>query len=56
MAVTGRDGWAEVEFPFGMVVVSAGRRLEEGWVGVDQVAEFSLAVLPREVQQLGLPG
>jgi hypothetical protein len=36
-----------------MVVVSAGRMLEEGWVGVDQVAEFSFLVRPREVQQFG---
>ena len=55
MAVTGRDGWAEVEFPFGMVVASAGRQLEESWVGADQVVEFSFRVRPREVQQLGYP-
>jgi hypothetical protein len=50
MAVTGRDGWAEIEFPFGMVVASVGRCLvQEGWVGVDQVVEFSFQVRPREV-------
>jgi hypothetical protein len=53
MAVTGRDGCAEVEFPFGMVVASAGRQLEEGWVGVDQVMEFTFHVRAREVQQVG---
>jgi hypothetical protein len=50
MAVTGRDGWAEIEFPFGMVVASVGRGLvQEGWVGVDAVLEFSFEVRPREV-------
>jgi hypothetical protein len=53
MAVTGRDGWAEVEFPFGMVVASAGRRVEESWVGADQVVELTFHVRAREVQQVG---
>jgi hypothetical protein len=38
-----------------MVVASAGRRLEESWVGVDQVVEFSFRVRPHEVQQVGHP-
>ena len=50
MAVTGRDGWAEVEFPFGRVVASVGRGLvQEDWVGVDGVVDFCFRVRPREV-------
>jgi hypothetical protein len=54
MAVTGRDGWADVEFPFGFVVASAGGKVvQEGWVGVDQVIEFSFLVRRREVLRVG---
>ena len=53
MAVTGRDGWAEAEFPFGMVVASVGRRhIQESWVGADQVIELHFRAGRQEVEQL----
>jgi hypothetical protein len=55
MAVTGRDGWAEAEFPFGLVVVSVGRRLvQESWVGADQEVEFRFLVQRQEVLKVGM--
>ena len=33
--MTGADGIASVEAPLGKVEVSAGRVVEEAWVGVD---------------------
>ena len=52
MAVTGRDGWAEVEFPFGVVFAAAGRRqVQDGWVGADQVVEFEFAAEAREARR-----
>ena len=52
MAVTGRDGWAEAEFPFGQVVASVGRRhLQESWVGADQVVELRFRARAREVDR-----
>jgi hypothetical protein len=55
VAVTGRDGWAEVEeFPFGIVVASAGRRLvQESWVGADQVVELHFLARRQEVERVG---
>ena len=55
MTVTGRDGWAEVEVPFGFVVASVGHLLQEGWVGVDQVEEFCFVAGRRDVQLVGAP-
>jgi hypothetical protein len=53
MAVTGCDGWAEAEFPFGIVMASVGRRqVQESWVGVDQVVEFHFQVHRQEVQRM----
>ena len=52
MAVTGRDGWAEAEFPFGRVVASVGRRLvQESWVGAEQVVELRFLARAREVDR-----
>jgi hypothetical protein len=53
MTVTGRDGWAEIDVPFGFVVASVGPRLmQESWVGVDQTVEMSFSVRRRDVEQV----
>jgi hypothetical protein len=52
VAVTGRDGCAEVEFPFGIVFAAAGRsRVQDGWVGVDQVVEFEFSAEASQVRR-----
>jgi hypothetical protein len=50
VAVTGRDGWAEAEVPFGLVVASVGRgQVQESWVGADQVVELHFHARRQEV-------
>ena len=53
VCVTGRDGWAEIEYPFGFVVAAVGRdQTEESWVAVDQTIELLFACDQREVERL----
>jgi hypothetical protein len=54
ICVTGRDGWAEIEVPFGYIAVAVGRdTMQDGWVGVDQVVAFEFACRRSEVQGVG---
>ncbi len=54
MAVTGRDGWAESEMPFGVVVASIGRSLlQSTWVGADQAVEIVFNIRRDQVEKVG---